>query len=93
MLFERRVVLPCLTAQLNTIDVVKDMLLSCQIRRKVPELNPQEGVWNLLKRRELKNLCCHTLSQLQNEIVLAKERLHHRRYILQICFFHALGTA
>jgi transposase len=22
-----------------------------------PELNPQEGVWNLLKRRERKNLC------------------------------------
>jgi len=23
-----------------------------------PELNPQEQVWNLLKRRELKNVCC-----------------------------------
>jgi hypothetical protein len=26
-----------------------------------PELNPQEGVWNLLKRRELKNLCARDL--------------------------------
>ncbi len=29
-----------------------------------PEFNPQEGVWNLLKRRELKNLCCKDLCQL-----------------------------
>jgi transposase len=57
-----------------------------------PDLNPQEGVWNLLKRRELKNLCCSTLSQLQRELVLAKERLRHRRHILQACFLHALGT-
>lgn len=57
-----------------------------------PDLNPQEGVWNLLKRRELKNLCCQTLSQLQNEIVLAKERLRHRLPVLQACFLHALGT-
>lgn len=57
-----------------------------------PDLNPQEGVWNLLKRRELKNLCCYTLSQLQHEIILAKERLRHRRPVLQACFLHALGT-
>lgn len=57
-----------------------------------PDLNPPEGVWNLLKRRELKNLCCQTLSQLQKELVLAKERLRHRRSILQACFTHALGT-
>jgi len=57
-----------------------------------PDLNPHEGVWNLLKRREWNYLCCHTLSQLQNEVVLAKERLRHRRHLLQACFFHALGT-
>src|SRR5215472_16211670 len=53
-----------------------------------PELNPQEGVWNLLKRRELKNLCCQTLSHLRSALVQAKERLCHRKQILQSCFLH-----
>ncbi len=57
-----------------------------------PELNPQEGVWNLLKRRELKNLCCPDLSHLRCALVRAKERLRHRKEILQSCFPHALGT-
>ncbi|GHO63711.1 endonuclease [Ktedonobacter sp. SOSP1-52] len=56
-----------------------------------PELNPQEGVWNLLKRRELKNLCCRDLAHLRQELVHAKERLRHRRTILQHCFSHALA--
>lgn len=58
-----------------------------------PELNPQEGVWNLLKRRELKNLCCQSLSHLYQELVRAKERLRHRKETLQSCFFQALGEA
>jgi transposase len=57
-----------------------------------PELNPQEHVWNLLKRRELKNLCCRDLAQLGQKLILAKERLRHRREILQNCFAHALGA-
>ena len=57
-----------------------------------PDLNPQEGVWNLLKRRELKNLCCQNLSSVREALVRAKERLRHRREILQSCFLHALGT-
>jgi transposase len=56
-----------------------------------PELNPQEGVWNLLKRRELKNLCCQQLSDLRQALVRAKERLRHRRTILQACVLHSLG--
>lgn len=56
-----------------------------------PELNPQERVWNLLKRRELKNLCCQDLAHLRQELVLAKERLRHRQTILQHCFTHALA--
>ena len=57
-----------------------------------PELNPQEGLWNLLKRRELKNLCCQGLSHLRLALVRAKERLRHRKELLQSCFLHALGT-
>jgi transposase len=55
-----------------------------------PELNPQEQVWNLLKRRELKNLCCQDLAHLERELVRAKERLRHRKAILQHSFAHAL---
>lgn len=57
-----------------------------------PELNPQEGVWNLLKRRELKNLCCQSLSHLRSALLHAKERLRHRKELLHSCFLHALGT-
>jgi transposase len=56
-----------------------------------PDLNPQELVWNLLKRRELKNLCCQDLAHLGQELVRAKERLRHRQKILQHCFTHALA--
>ncbi|GHO51208.1 transposase [Ktedonospora formicarum] len=55
-----------------------------------PELNPQEQVWNLLKRRELKNLCCEDLPHLSQELVRAKERLRHRQEALRHCFAHTL---
>lgn len=54
-----------------------------------PELNPQEGVWNLLKRRELKNLCAADLVQLRTALIHAKERLRHRKTSLCQCFAHA----
>ena len=54
-----------------------------------PELNPQEGVWNLLKRRELKNVCCRDVPQVAEELRRAKERLRHRREVLRQCFTHA----
>jgi len=54
-----------------------------------PELNPQEGVWNLLKRAELKNVCCLGLQQVRQELLHAKERLRHRKITLSHCFAHA----
>ena len=54
-----------------------------------PELNPQEGVWNLLKRRELKNVCCLDIPHVQRELRRAKERLRHRKSVLRQCFAHA----
>ena len=54
-----------------------------------PELNPQEGVWNLLKRRELKNVCCRDVAQVATEVRRAKERLRHRDQVLRQCFAHA----
>ena len=54
-----------------------------------PELNPQEGVWNLLKRVELKNVCCLDVPHVQRELLHAKERLRHHKLILRQCYAHA----
>jgi transposase len=53
-------------APIHRAQVIKDFLKRGAAKRLhlerlpgyAPELNPQEGVWNLLKRRELKNVCC-----------------------------------
>lgn len=54
-----------------------------------PELNPAEGIWNLLKRGELKNLFCEALWELRIELRLALARLRHRVHALQGCIRHA----
>jgi transposase len=54
-----------------------------------PDLNPQEGVWNLRKRRELKNLCAADFEHLETQLVRAKERLRHRKTVLRQCIAHA----
>jgi transposase len=51
-----------------------------------PELNADEGVWNLLKRSELKNRCCRDLDELRWEVRLAIRRLRRRRQPLIACF-------
>jgi transposase len=51
-----------------------------------PELNPAEGVWNLLKRKELKNRCCPDLDELRWELGLAIRRLQHRPHLIRACF-------
>lgn len=84
---------------IHRADVVKQFLASSMGKRVhlerlpgyVPDLNPQELVWNLLKHRELKNLCCRDLAHLRHGSVRAKERLRHRQEILQHCFTHALA--
>ena len=50
-----------------------------------PDLNPDEGIWNYLKRVELKNRCCRDLAELQVELRRAKERLRHKRAIIRSC--------
>lgn len=59
-----------------------------QLPGYAPELNPDEDVWNHLKRGELKNVCCRDLSQLATGLRLAKERLRHKRQILRTCVEH-----
>ena len=84
-------------APIHRCQVIKDFLAKGGAKRihlerlpgYAPELNPQEGVWNLLKRVELKNVCCLEVQQIQRQVRLAKERLRHRKPVLRQCFAHA----
>ena len=51
-----------------------------------PDLNPAEGVWNQLKRSELKNRCCQDLDELRWELGLAIRRLRRTPHRLTACF-------
>ena len=50
-----------------------------------PELNPDEGIWNYLKRVEHKNRCCRELAELRRDVRRAKERLRHKRDVIRAC--------
>jgi transposase len=84
-------------ASIHRCKAIKDFLADGGAKRihlerlpaYAPELNPQEGVWNLLKRVELKNICCLDVQQIQRELSRAKERLRHRKPVLRQCFAHA----
>lgn len=51
-----------------------------------PDLNPDEGVWNLLKRGELKNRCTQDMIELRWELGLAIRRLRRKAHLLRACF-------
>jgi len=51
-----------------------------------PELNPDEGIWQYLKRVELKNVSCQNISRLRHELHKAKERLRHKTKVILGCF-------
>lgn len=48
-----------------------------------PDLNPDEGVWNYLKNVELRNLCCHHIQELRQELRKAIARLRHKTDVIQ----------
>lgn len=54
-----------------------------------PELNPDEGIWQYLKRVELKNVVCHDLAELRYALRLATARLRHKREVIEGCIRHA----
>jgi transposase len=56
-----------------------------QLPGYAPDLNPDEGIWNYLKRVELANVCCRDLDQLQRELIRARERLRHKKEIIKSC--------
>jgi transposase len=80
-------------APIHGAQVVKDFLAQGGAARiwlerlpaYAPELNPDEGIWNLVKRVELRNLCCDELTELRLELRLAAARLRHERAVIQRC--------
>ncbi len=48
-------------------------------------LNPDEGIWNYLKRVELKNVACQTIDKLGHELRKAEERLRHKQDVMLGC--------
>lgn len=79
-------------APIHRSQLVKDYLAQGGAKRihleQLPTY-PQEGVWNLLKRVELKNLYCLDVPHAQQELRRAKERLRYRKVVLRQCFAHA----
>ena len=80
-------------APIHRAQVVKDFLAQGgaariwleQLPAYAPELNPEEGIWNLLKRVELRNVCCDGLAEIRLELRLAAARLRHKRCVLRGC--------
>jgi transposase len=58
-------------------------LYLAQLPSYAPDLNPDEGVWNYLKRVELRNVCCHHLAELRDQLRKAIARLRHKVSIIQ----------
>ena len=56
-----------------------------QLPGYAPDLNPDEGIWNYLKRVELGNVCCTDLDDLSTQLIRARERLRHKREIIKSC--------
>ena len=81
-------------APIHHCQAVKEFLAAGAARRLrlerlpgyAPELNADEGVWNLLKRGELKNRCCQDRAELRRELGLAIRRLRRKRGVLRACF-------
>ena len=56
-----------------------------QLPGYAPDLNPDEGIWQYLKRVEMDNLGCTDLNHLYQEVIRARERLRHKRDIIEAC--------
>ncbi len=56
-----------------------------QLPGYAPDLNPDEGIWNYLKRVELGNVCCCDLAHLKTQLIRARERLRHKTDIITSC--------
>jgi len=64
-----------------------------QLPGDAPELNGDEGVWNQLKRVELRNVCCPDLPHLRQHLRRATARLRHKPQIIRAYARHAVHHA
>jgi transposase len=60
-----------------------------QLPPYAPDLNPDEGMGDLLKTVEMRNLCCLDFNHLYRELYLAIRRLRRQPSLLQACFVGA----
>jgi transposase len=51
-----------------------------------PEWNPNEGVWDTLKVKELANLACGDLAEMRQELHQAAQRLRRHPDVIRGCF-------
>jgi len=70
-----------------TTDEGKELWVE-QLPGYAPDLNPDEGVWDYLKYVELRNLCCHDLDELRQEVRCAFARLRHKPDLIRSFFKH-----
>jgi transposase len=76
---------------------VKDLLVAVgpdrvwveQLPSYAPELNPDEGIWQYLKRVELRNVCCRSLDHLRAALREAIIRLCGRPNLIHSCIRQA----
>jgi transposase len=50
-----------------------------------PDLNPDEGIWNYLKRVELGNVCATDLAELRHRLRRAAVRVRHKPDVIRAC--------
>jgi transposase len=50
-----------------------------------PDLNPDEGIWNYLKRVELGNVCAMDMAELRHRLRRAAVRVRHKPDIIRAC--------
>jgi transposase len=50
-----------------------------------PDLNPDEGIWNYLKRVELGNVCCADLAEVRHRLLRAAVDVRHKSEVIRAC--------
>ena len=56
-----------------------------QLPGYAPDLNPDEGMWNYVKRVELANVCCADLGDRRHHLLRAGVRLRHKPEVICAC--------
>jgi transposase len=70
-------------------EVGPDRLRVERLPAYAPDLNPDEGIWNYLKRVELRNVCCASLRHLREALREAAIRLCSKPEIIRACIHQA----